>query len=158
VSALRDGRADLMIFQGPLYFAPSLHVRRLFLDLDDGNIHGSGHGSAARVDRWVRANVHVPERPEWIFVKLFGHCASSPEDTEACLGRDFDETLSYLEARYSDGRNYVLHYVTAREAYNLARAAGEGASGDPNQYLDAYVQPYVANAVAAGRRSSAGQN
>src|SRR5438034_6507016 len=27
-------------------------------------------------------------------------------------------TLASLEQRYNDGRQYVLHYVTAREAYN----------------------------------------
>ena len=146
LTALRDGTADLMMFQGPLIFAPSLNFRHLFVDLDDGDVHGSEHASAARVDRWVRANVHVRQRPDWVFVKLFAHGISTREDAEACLGEDFDEALSYLERAYNDGSRYVLHYITAREAYNLARAAAEGATGVPQDYLDAYVQPYQANA------------
>jgi len=88
----------------------------------------------------------VAQRPDWVFVKLFGHGISTPEDAEACLGSDFDQTLSYMERAYNDGTSYVLHYISAREAYNLARAAAEGAQGPPEQYLDEYIRPYVASA------------
>jgi len=100
----------------------------------------------------VRANVHVPERPDWVFVKLFSHGVSDPEYTDAVLGKDFDATLSYFEREYNDGTKYVLHYITAREAYNLARAAAEGARGEPQQYLNAFVQPYATGrpTVSAG--------
>jgi hypothetical protein len=145
LTALGEGTAELMIFQGPIVLAPSLSLWHLFVDVDDGDVHASEHAFPRRVDRWVRANVHVPQRPDWVFVKLFGHCISTPGDTEACLGADFDAALSYLEQNYNDGTRYVLHYITAREAYNLARAAAEGAVGEPRQYLDRYVQRYRAN-------------
>jgi hypothetical protein len=151
LSALRDGTADLMIFEGPLIFSPSTIPRHLFLDLDDGDIHAAEHASAGRVDRWIRANVHVPERPDWVFVKLFSHGISTRGDAESVLGTDYDEMLSYLEREYNDGTRYVLHYVTARHAYNLARAAAEGATGDPEQYLDAYQPPYAANLAGTAR-------
>ena len=151
LTALRDGTAELMIFQGPLIFAPSLNARRLFVDLDDGDIHGAQHATPARVDRWVRANVHVPQRPDWVFIKLFGHGISTPEDAESCLGNDFDASLSYLEHTYNDGTRYVLHYINAREAYNLARAAAEGATGAPQDYLDAYAGKYQANTCVRPR-------
>jgi len=146
LSALRRGEADLMIFEGPLVFAPTLNVRRLFLQLDDGNIHPSVPASPARADTWVRANVHVPQRPEWVFIKLFAHGAESPADVDAVTGSDFDETLAYLEREYNDGQRYVLHYVTAREAYNVAMAAVDGHSGNPADYLDYLVKPYVSSA------------
>lgn len=151
LGALRDGTADLMIFEGPLIFSPSLKVRHLFLDLDDGDIHAAEHASPARVDRWIRANVHVPERPDWVFIKLFAHGASTPGDVDAVLGSDYDAMLSYLEHAYNDGSRFILHYVTAREAYNVARAAAEGAAGTPEQYLNAYAPPYSADAVARRR-------
>ena len=135
-----------MIFEGPLVFAPTLNVRRLFLQLDDGNIHPSVPASPARADTWVRANVHVPQRPEWVFIKLFAHGAESPADVDAVTGSDFDETLAYLEREYNDGQRYVLHYVTAREAYNVAMAAVDGHSGNPADYLDYLVKPYVSSA------------
>jgi hypothetical protein len=140
-----DRSADLMIFQGPLLFAPSLSVRRLFFDLDDGNIHPAVPASPRRTDRWVHANVHVTERPDWVFVKVFAHGISTPEDEEVVLGPSFDETLSYLEHRYNDGQRYRLRYITAREAYNLAHAAAFGERGNPDGYLNYPIAPYVAD-------------
>jgi hypothetical protein len=37
----------------------------------------------------------------------------------------------------------VLHYVTAREAYNLVKAAEAGCTGDPEQYRDYLIPPYA---------------
>jgi hypothetical protein len=52
--------------------------------------------------------------------------------------------FSHLEQKYNDGKHYLLHYVTAREAYNIVRAAEDGHSGDPNQYRD-YLVPHPLN-------------
>jgi hypothetical protein len=146
LSALRTGDADLMIFEGPLIFNPTLNPRRLFLELDDGDIHPAMQASPRRADAWVRANIHVPQRPEWVFIKLFGHGAESPADMESVTGSEFDEMLGYLEQHYNDGRQYVLHYVSAREAYNIAMAAVDGHSGSPANYLDYVVPPYLSSA------------
>jgi len=140
---LKSGAADLMIFQGPLTLAPTLNARRLFLDVDDANIHPAMPASPGRVRRWVNARVHVPQRPDWLFVKVFGHTASSAEDMNEALGEHFDSALTELERRYNNGEQYVLHYVTAREAYNLAMAAAAGAKGDPAKYLDSEIKPYI---------------
>lgn len=153
LDALDTGEADLMILQGPLIFAPSWHIRRLFLELDDADIHAAMPASPTRADRWVSANVHVPSRPEWVFVKLFGHSAASEDDTDAATGADFDSMLEYMERRYNDGQRYVLHYVTAREAYNVAMAAADGLSGDPRGYFNYRVQPYVAGTTGYGGAS-----
>ena len=139
-----DRSADLMIFQGPVVFAPSLSIKHLFFDLDDGNIHPAVPASPRRADRWVRANIHVAQRPDWVFVKVFAHGISTPEDEEVALGPTFDETLSYLERRYNDGQKYRLRYITAREAYNLAHAAAFGARGEPDAYLNHPIAPYAA--------------
>jgi hypothetical protein len=148
LDALKNGGADLMIFEGPLTFAPSWSLRQLFLTADDGDIHPSMPATAKRVDEWVRAAVHAPGHPKWVFVKVFSHGITSERDAESVLGPDFDLALRRLETRYNDGARYVLHYVTAREAYNIVRAAMDGQSGDPDAYRDWEVQPYVAD----GRR------
>jgi len=146
---LKSGAADLMIFEGPIAIAPSWSLRRLFLDVDDGDIHPAMPAGPARVHRWVNARVHVPERPDWIFVKVFGHTASSPEDMDEALGPHFESALTELERHYNDGEQYVLHYVTAREAYNLAMAAATGATGDPSKYYDSEIKPYVSSSPRA---------
>jgi len=144
---LKSGGADLMIFQGPIVLAPTWNMRRLFIDVDDANIHPAMPANPARVRRWVNARIHVPQRPDWIFVKVFAHGASSAEDMDEVLGDHFDSALTELERHYNDGEQYVLHYVTAREAYNLAMAAASGVTGDPTMYFDREIKPYVASAA-----------
>ena len=68
------------------------------------------------------------------------------KDADEILGPELDRALSYLERTYNDGAHYVLHYVTAREAFNVARAAADGKTGDPRQYYDYLIPPYAANA------------
>ena len=144
LASLRSGSADLMIFEGPLVFAPTLSLRRLFAELDDGNVREVAPASPPRIERWIRANIHVPERPDWVFVKVFAHGVSSAGDVEASVGPTVDRALSYLESHYNDGRRYRLHYITARQAFNLARAASDNLTGDPQKYFDYLVPPYLA--------------
>jgi hypothetical protein len=48
--------------------------------------------------------------------------------------------FDYLERSYNDGTAYVLHYVSAREMFNIVRAAEDGQNGNPGDYRD-YVLP-----------------
>jgi len=136
---------DLMIFEGPLLPRRTWDPTRHFFRVEDGNVHVGWSLDEARVDAWVRANVHVEGKPEWVFVKIHGHSVASDGEMAESLGPPFERALAHLEKRYNDGVRYRLHYVTAREAYNLVRAAAEGNKGDPQQYYDWVIKPYVAN-------------
>ena len=61
------------------------------------------------------------------------------------LGAEADAMHSYLETAYNDGRDYVLHYVTAREMYNIVKAAEAGKSGNPAAYRDYELAPPAAS-------------
>jgi hypothetical protein len=39
----------------------------------------------------------------------------------------------------------VLHYASVREAYNIIKAAEAGKTGDPDQYRNFVIKPYLAN-------------
>jgi hypothetical protein len=146
---------SLVLFQGPLSIAYAGVTRRL-VRVEDANIRAAVPATPARVDQWVKTAVQVAGRPEWVFIKMWGHGAGSDADVEDMLNGSFDSTLEYLERNYNDGRRYVLHYVTAREAYNVAMAAVAGKSGDPACYYDWEVPPYVASARAPRTVSTAG--
>ena len=139
---------DLLIFEGPLTIAPALEPERLFAVVDDGDIHPAVPLGARRVDYWMRSGIHVKGRPDWQFIKVHGHTAQDDANASETLGSHFEAALSQFERTYNDGTHYVLHYVTAREAYNLARAAAEGKTGDPCRYYDYAIPPYE----AGGRR------
>ena len=117
---------DLMLIQGPLY----VDWRSTYIE------HAAFEDSVPyltdRIEWWLKAGVHVVDRPEWVFVKLHTHGMQS---REAFLGDQLHQLFSELGSRCKRGP-YNLHYVTAREAFNLVKAAEEGCSGDPGQYLN----------------------
>ena len=157
LSAAWRPSGDLVLVQGPLVLVPTVNPAKIFFVLEDGDIHPAVPLTPRRVDAWVRANIHVAGRPDWIFVKVNGHAASSTPDLEETLGPHFDQALKYMETKYNDGARYTLHYVTARETYNLIRAAADGKQGDPRQYYDYVIPPYELHAEARPRVEPAGR-
>ncbi|MBI4355952.1 MAG: hypothetical protein HY597_05870 [Candidatus Omnitrophica bacterium] len=140
-TVLRVGKpaaGDLLIFEGPSVVRWQ-GWRPVY---DHGDVTMVDLATPERIDAWIRTGIHVPGRPAWLFVKVFTHGAVA-RDHDAVLGAWADRLFAYLEEHYNDGRRYVLHYVTAREAYNIAKAAEAGQTGDPNGYRDFLVPPYV---------------
>lgn len=130
---------DLMIVQGPL--ALNWRSRRFGVipRIENSDIRRSCPPTPERVDAWVRTGIHVEGRPEWIFVKIHTH-GTQEGDMDTLLGEPMSAMHDYLEGTYNDGENYVLHYVTARELYNIVKAAEAGEQGDPGGYRD-YILP-----------------
>lgn len=126
---------DLMIIQGPLGFM--WHNRKFGVvpRIENGDVRASSPPTHARVDAWVDMGIHVEGKPEWVFVKVYTH-GTQERDMDALLGAPMREAFEYLQQRYNDGKNWKLHYVSARETYNIIKAAEAGLVGDPGQYRD----------------------
>jgi hypothetical protein len=128
----------LLMITGPL--AITRGRARLPIRIESGHLTDHDPPSPERVAGWVNQNIHIDGRPEWLFVKVHTHGAM--EDTAGSLlgegGRTLHRTLT---ERYNDGQRWILHYVTAREMYNIAMAAMEGRSGSPTEYRDYVVPP-----------------
>lgn len=120
---------DLMIIQGPL----TLDWRRG--KIENGEVEYHNPPTPDRVRLWVEEAVHVQGRPEWVVVKVHTH-GTVEANQKLFLGSQFEQILSHLEDRYNDGKSYVLHYVTARELYNIIKAAEDNCDGDPGTYRD----------------------
>lgn len=128
----------LLLIQGPIGLAR--RQGRLGIRVDSGTLQAGDPPTEARVATWVAQDVHVEGRPEWVFVKCHTHGA--PErNAAALLGAEGEAMHRCLTTRYNDGREWALHYVTAREMYNIAVAAMEGRAGDPGAYRDHVVPP-----------------
>jgi hypothetical protein len=85
--------------------------------------------------QWLDCNIHVQGKEDWVFIKLHTHGAQ--EDTmQVLLDGPLDKFFNDLGNQYNDGKNYILHYVTAREMYNIVKAAEAGNEGDPNDFRD----------------------
>jgi len=124
-----------------LMLGPSAWIRRGFrLFWDTCDITSFLPPTPERIDAWIRTGVHVRGRPEWVFVRLHTHGATA-RDHRSLLGPWARRMHAYLSASYNDGERYILHYVTAREAYNIAKAAEAGKTGNPAAYRDFVIPP-----------------
>ncbi len=131
----RPPRNGLLLVQGPV--RPVFVGRRL--TFGDG-INDQRHPTPQLLDAWVRTSVHVLGRPDVVIVKAHTHGAVH---AETVLGQPMDHAFEYLESRYGDGKFCRLHYVTARELFNIIRAMEVGETGDPSDYLDFCIKPPV---------------
>ncbi|MGH7439258.1 MAG: hypothetical protein ACRENE_26530, partial [Polyangiaceae bacterium] len=129
----------LLILQGPLAFSRK-EGRRLGIRIENSALTAHDPPSSARARTWVSRNIHVEGRPEWVFVKLHTHGAPDLQ-AASLLGEGGHELHRVLGSEYNDGRRWRLHYVTAREMFNIAIAAMDGKSGDPNDYRDHVLPP-----------------
>jgi hypothetical protein len=131
------GRAtgDLLIVQGPLGFQWNNRKFGVIPRIENGDVRAGSPPDVRRADHWVRTGIHVRGRPEWVFVKVHTHGAKE-RDMDTLLGAPLADLFSYLEGAYNDGSRYKLHYVSARELFNLVKAAESGVQGEPGQYRD----------------------
>ncbi|GGD55745.1 hypothetical protein [Pseudoxanthomonas indica] len=141
---------DLMLIQGPLGLNWRKRKFGVIPSIENADVRGGQPPSPGRVDDWVRTGVHVEGRPEWVFVKIHTH-GTQEADMDTLLGAPTDAMHSYLEKAYNDGKRHVLHYVSAREAYNIAKAAEAGLEGNPHDYRD-YVLPAPRSSWAGSGR------
>jgi len=128
----------LLMVTGPLAIEirPPNPVPRL----EYGALTANNLPSLKRVQAWVRQDIHIEGRPDWIFVKVYTHGAPEPQ-AAALLGEGGRALHEALTGHYNDGVRWKLHYVTAREMYNIAKAAMAGKSGDPAEYRDFELAP-----------------
>ncbi len=132
-------RDRILMVQGPLAVAlrpgalPRLRIENAAITADDP-------ATPSRIRTWVRQAIGVEGRPDWVFVKVHTHGA--PERQAASLLGEGGAALHReLTTRYNDGQRWRLHYVTAREMFNIAVAAMDGRTGDPNDFRDHVLPP-----------------
>jgi hypothetical protein len=143
---------DLLIMQGPLGLRWKLRSFVPVPAIENADVRASNPPTPRRIDTWIRTHIHVQGRPDWVFVKVHTH-GTQERDTDVLLGPPVERMFDHLENRYNDGEKYILHYVTAREMYNIARAAEAGLRGNPGAHRD-YVIPrptFQGAAVPAAR-------
>jgi hypothetical protein len=133
---------SLMLIQGPLL----LDWKRR--KIENGCIQASQPPDMHRLELWLKANVHIPSRPDWRFIKLHTHGATEANQ-QILLGQSMLEFHRGLQERAGANRNFHFHYVTAREMYNLAKAAEAGYAGTVADALDYELVSNIANRSVA---------
>jgi len=150
------GRRDipepsLLLIQGPLLLDWNRLKFGVLPRIENACLQATQPPSMERLDAWLRARVQVPGRPDWFFVKLHAHGA--PENAhDILLGDPMVRFHEALARRAAANPNFHVHYVTAREMYNLAKAAEAGFQGTVAEARDYAL---VSNIKTASRAASA---
>jgi hypothetical protein len=129
---------DLMLITGPVGINWKHRKKGIFPQIENSDIRGSMPPSKNRIDLWIDTAISVKGKADWLFVKIHTH-GTQEQDMDTLLGKSFEEMNDYLTTKYNDGDNYLLHYVSAREMYNIVKAAEQGEQGNPNDYRDFHV-------------------
>jgi len=135
-----------LIIQGPLMLDFSRR-RWPFPAIENGALAGNNPPSMARLQLWRQAGITVQGCPDWVFIKLHCH-GMDPRDDDAMLGEAMRRFLHELKEGATRGREYKVHFVTAREMTNIALAASAGRCGNPGDYRDYRLQR-IATGVGA---------
>lgn len=104
----------LLMIQGPLMLNWRRRKWGIVPRIENGFIGHDGRITLDRINLWVKANVHVKDKPECIFIKLYTH-GCQEKNAEYLLSEGLNELFSFFLERYNDGINYITHFVTARE-------------------------------------------
>ena len=137
-------KKGLLFIQGILGVRWKSRIHMLKPSLEQSNLSGSDLPTQKRVDYWVNKGIHVDGEPNWLFIKVHGHGASSEKaDRDVLLNEYCDEMFQYFESKYNDKRKYFLHYTSAREMYNIIKAAECGKRENPNHYRDFIIPKYI---------------
>jgi hypothetical protein len=129
---------DLMLITGPVGLNWKQCKKGIIPQIENSDIRSSMPPTNDRVDLWVDTAISVKGKPDWLFVKIHTH-GTQEQDMDTLLGKPFEDMCQYLEDKYNDGKEYSLHYVAAREMYNIVKAAEAGKEGNPNAYRDFHV-------------------
>jgi hypothetical protein len=136
--AVGHGPADskgLMLIQGPLLLAWKRGRLGVRPAIENGCVQRSQAPTERRLDLWLKARVGVPQRPDWRFVKLHTHGATEANQ-RVWLAEPMVQFHEMLARRAEADPRFHVHYVTAREMYNLARAAESGWRGSVAEARD----------------------
>jgi hypothetical protein len=131
----RPPEGSLLLVQGPLLFNWRQRKHGLLPRLENGCVQASQPACRERLDRWLSARIQVPSRPDWFFVKLYAHGAPA-EQHEALFGAPMVRFHQELAQRARADAHFHYHYVTAREMFNLVKAAEAGWQGTVSEALD----------------------
>jgi hypothetical protein len=129
---------DMMLITGPLGLNWKHRKKGIFPQIENSDIRGSMPPTKERIDLWVDTAITVKGKSDWLFIKIHTH-GTQEESMDTLLGQPFADMNEYLLDKYNDGKNYLMHFTSGREMYNIIKAAESGETGNPNLYRDYIV-------------------
>jgi hypothetical protein len=130
----------LYVVDGPLDVVWNPRNGELLPRVVTGRIEAGDCPTHNDVSSWCDAGIHVTGRPGWIFVKLILETGANSQDVIESL----DCVFSACGSLFGNGSDSGVIFATAREMYNIVRAAEAGKNGSAAEYRDYLIPPYYA--------------
>ncbi len=125
----------LMLIQGPLLLDWQHRQLGLLPRVETGCLQPGQPPTLERLQLWLRTRIQVPSRPDWFFVKLHAQ-GGLVSGADMLLGTPMVQFHQALADCARQDPRFHFHYVTARETYNLIRAAEAGWRGSVSEARD----------------------
>ena len=141
-SQARDAGArydELMIIPGPLALDWTRRKWGVMPRIENADLTAKNPPTRHRVEIWLRQNVGIRGLPTWTFAKVHTH-GCLPANRDMLLSPTMVEFHNDLQT-LCDDRDVRLHYLTAREMYNVARAAEDGIAEWSRELRDYEISP-----------------
>ena len=125
----------LLCIQGPL--CPNMRSRKfgIFPRIENGCLASNSGVDRNRISLWKGCNVHIHDRPDIVFIKLYCH-GLKEKDMEFFFDKGgLDALYSNLERLSSENGNF-LHYVSARNMFNIVKGLEENKDAQPQDLYD----------------------
>ncbi len=135
----RQSAIGLLMVQGPLGLNWRSRKAGLLPRLENAELSNVNPATVARLAHWMRLQVHVTGRPDWVVVKLHTHGMS--QRSRECVNGPAMRRFHEESAHWCAAAGVRMHYVTARELYNIIKAAEAGRAGNPGDYRDFELAP-----------------
>ncbi len=129
----------VMVIPGPL--GPNWRRRKwgVLPRLENAELSGVNPPGMDRLRVWVDIGVAVAGRPDLVVVKLHTH-GTVPANRRMLLSAATADFHAAMAAWCRDEARCALHYVTARELYNVLWAVAAGREGSPDTQRDARIR------------------
>jgi len=131
---------NLMLIQGPLCVGWRGLRFASIPRIENGDLSAGFPPTPRRAKDWLRAGVCVSGRPDVVCVKVHTH-GCQEANAKVLLGKQMKQFHKYLTSSLNEESGYKLHYVTAREMYNIVKSLEGGFTGDPGECRDYAIFP-----------------
>lgn len=110
----------LLMVQGPLMLNRKNRKWGIVPKIENGSLSYDVHITLDRVKLWVKANIHIQNAPEFVFIKLYTH-GCQERNMDYLLNGGLNELFSQFN-EYCQSNEMKLSYVSSREMFNIIKA------------------------------------
>ncbi len=136
----KEPKEALMIIQGVIGIRYEVN-KKIKTAIDYSDLSLNNNPTVDRFKFWIKNSLSIEGMPNFKFIKLHTHGA--PENNwEANFGDKINEGFYYIEEYYNDNEKYILHYVTAREMFNIVKSVESGIKKFTKETRDFKIKNY----------------